>query len=134
MHAPTECLIAFVCPPEYELVFFPVDIISNVTVLNSTAVTVYWSTKPKIGIVQCCPDGKLCLTATVKDTDLDNYVYSGLEEYTRYAVSLRGESRKVFIVTYQDSKAVCIRIYVYPFGNVLACTLLSYSVSCRAFC
>ena len=106
------CALAFVCPPEHKL-FFPVDILSNVTVLNSTAITVYWSTKPKIGLVQCCPDGKSCLTATVKDTDLDNYVYPGLEEYTRYAVSLRGESREVFIITYQDSKeAVCVYIHL----------------------
>ena len=100
------------CPPHKHKLFFPVDILSNVTVLNSTAITVYWSTKPRTGLVQCCPDGKQCLTATV-NRDLDNYVYSGLEEYTRYAVSFRGESRKVFIITYQDSKeAVCVYIHL----------------------
>lgn len=83
----------------------PADILDNVVVLNSTAIMVRWNTNPVIGRVQCCPDGMECLTANA-DISLDSFVFSGLEEYTIYAVSLVGESQEVFIRTYQDSKAV----------------------------
>ena len=108
------------------MVFFLVDILDGVIVLNSTAIMVSWSSSPKTGLVQCCSDGMQCLTAIV-NTTLNSYVFSGLEEYTRYAVSLRGESREVSIVTYQDSKTViCMRmqLVLYPFGTSLPIWIL----------
>ena len=112
------------------MVFFPVDILDRVIVLNSTAIMVSWSRNLSTGLVQCCPDGESCLTAIV-NTHLNSYVFPGLEEYTGYAVSLKGESGEVFIVTYQDSEAdicICMQLALYPFGTSLSRLTKTYQM------
>ena len=98
-------MLTFAFLPGFELFLSPADILDNVVVLNSTAVMLQWSTMPSTGLVHCCSDGVECLVGNA-GTSLSSFVFSGLEEYTNYTVSVVGESREVCITTYQDSKSL----------------------------
>ena len=98
-------MLTFAFLPGFELFLSPADILDNVVVLNSTAVMLQWSTMPSTSLVHCCPDRMECLVGNA-DTSLNSFVFSGLEEYTNYTVSIVGESQEVYITTYQDSKSL----------------------------